>query len=241
MTELHLKVAGTGAYLPETIVRNEDFEGRLFYAYDSQGNRVGEGEEITAEKIYEMSGIRERHYTVEGETPSSMGTLAAIKAIDDSGINPKDLNGIILGTVTEDSNFPSGACKIQRDLGDHYGIEIPCEAEDIAYACAGAVKGMINANSRVLRNYGNYLVVGADDVSGMAADDDRNKFLFGAGAGAVVLTPIWAKVGIVGEYSKSNPYGGRDSWIVRDGERYLRMPEGRKVMKDAVKEILYSA
>jgi len=241
MEDIHLEVAGTGSYLPKKVVRNEDFEGKLFYAYDGSGNRIGDGAEITAKKIYEMSGIRERHYASEDETPSSMGTLAAIKAIDDSGVDPRDLTGIILGTVTEDVNFPSGACKIQRGLRDHYGVEINCEAEDIAYACAAAVKGMINANSRVLRNEGIYLVVGADDVSGMTQDDDRNNFLFGAGAGAIVLTPTMTNVGIIGEYSKSNPYGGRDSWIVRDSQGYLRMPEGSKVMKDAVREMLNSA
>ncbi|MBU2576790.1 MAG: ketoacyl-ACP synthase III [Nanoarchaeota archaeon] len=240
MEDVHLEVTGTGAYLPEKVVKNEDFEGRLFYAYDGFGNRIGDGEEITSEKIYELSGIRERHYAARGETPSSMGTLAAIKAIDDSGTDPKDLVGIILATVSEKINFPSGACKIQRALGNYYGIELSCEAEDIAVACAGAVKGMINANSRVLRRKGNYLVVGAEDVSGMTEDDDRNKFLFGAGAGAVVLTPITGNKGIIREYSISNPYEGRDSWIIRDENNYLRMSEGRKVMKEAIKGMLFS-
>lgn len=241
MDNVHLRVAGTGTYLPEKVVKNEDFEGRLFYAYDVLGNRIGEGTELTSEKIYELSGIRERHYAGENDTPSSMGTLAAIKAIQTSGIDPKTLTGIILATISETPNFPSGACKIQRNLGSHYGIEISCEAEDISYACAGSVKAMINANSRVLRRPGNYLVIGAEDISGITADDDRNKFLFGAGAGAIVLVPTRDDTGIIGEYSTSDPYGGCDSWITRDKENYLRMAEGGNVMKEAVKSMLSSA
>ena len=235
MEKIHLEIIGTGAYLPEKIVKNEDFKGRTLYKYDILGNRISEGKEVTPEKIFEMSGILERRYAGPNETPSSMGTLAAIKAIDDSGINPNSLVGIILATVTENSNFPSGACKIQQSIGDHYKTQIDdCIAYDVGAACAGFVMGMGIANSMVSQMKGNYLVVGADDIPGVTQDDDQNKFLFGAGAGATILTPTTSERGIKGWKSSSNPYNDKLNLIMQDDKNFLRMPEGGKVMKRAI-------
>ena len=234
-----MEVAGTGSYLPEKIVRNGDFEGRIFYKYDILGNRIGEGKEITSDKIFEMSGILERRYAGPNETPSSMGTLAAIKAIDDSGIDPNSLVEIILATVTERSTFPSGACKIQQSIGDHYKTQInSCIAYDVGAACAGFTIAMGIANSRVSQRRRNYLIVGADDISGVTQEDDQNKFLFGAGAGAVVLTPTTSERGIGGWKSSSNPYNGNLNLIAQDYGNFLRMPEGGKVMKKAIESMV---
>ncbi len=241
MDDVRLRVAGTGTYLPEKVVGNDFFEGRKFYPYNIFGKRCGEGKELTSEGIFDLCGILERHYAGEGETPSSMGTLAAIKAIDNSGIRSDSLVGIILATVGERNNVPSGVCKIQKNLGEHYDVKIPCEAVDITVACAGSVAGMIYANSRVFRRLGNYLVVASEDISGMVQKDDRNLFLFGAGAGAVVLTPSEDHRGIIGEYSISDPYNGNSELITRDAGGFLRMPDGNKVLMEAIRRMVDSA
>ncbi len=232
---LHLKVVGTGAYLPERIVTNKEFEGKPFFEYDAAGRKVSDVPSFfEGDKIFELTGIRERRYAAPQETPSFMAAHAAMQALDASGIDPKSLAGIIVGTVSENVNFASAACKVQKMLGEKYGIARQCFAFDVANACAGGVQAMIVANALVKDVPGPYLVCGAEDVSGMTQNDDRNIILFGAGAGAVVLITTEDEQGILASYSVSNPYEGRDLWITRDSYRFLRMAEGKKVMKEGV-------
>ena len=242
MDDVRLKVVGTGSYLPERIVTNEEFEGQDFWKYDVEGNKIGEPIRITSDKIYEMSGIKERRYATEDETPSYMGTIAAIRAIEDSGVDPRNLVGIILATVSEDRNFPSGACNIQAGLEKEYGIRLEnCTSYDIGASCAGSTFGMIKANQEAHFRKGNYLVVGSEDIARISEKDDMNRFLFGSGAGAMILKPSVDGSGIVGTYSQSETYEDRSSWISRDKRGYLRMPEGRKVFNEGVRKMVEGA
>ncbi|MDP4039393.1 MAG: ketoacyl-ACP synthase III [Candidatus Pacearchaeota archaeon] len=229
---IHLRVAGTGRYLPDEVIPNSYFAGRDLRRYDSLGCIVGVVRKNESE-IFKVTGIRERRKSPQGQTSADMGYEAASMAIERAGIDVDSLVGIIVGTVTEDVNFPSAACKIQERLGARN-----CFAYDISNACASFPEALAQANARVLRKHGNYLVVSAENMLGMVDSNDINSTLFGNGAGAAVLVPTEGPEGIVAEYSFSNPFDGGLNLIFRDPERFCRMPEGDLVFKRAVKSMI---
>jgi len=245
--QLHLKVAGTGSYLPDEIIPTEFFANRTLNTYDEKGNLIKESS-FKTEEIIKRTGIKERRRSETYEFPSDMGYKAAVEAIERSGITVDSLTGIILATVTEDSNFPSGACKIQRMLGARN-----CLAYDIANACASFPEALAQANARVLRRPGNYLVIASETLTKMTdygttdqqgneiRAPDVNSTLFGDGAGATVLTPTEEPIGIFAEYSASDPFDGKECYIFRDEKRFLRMPKGKAVMKEAIREMTKAA
>src|SRR3989344_4370812 len=195
MTNLHLEIAGTGSYLPEEIIPNEFFTNRLLNQYDSN-EQIENKKTLTSEEIVKVTGIKERRKSKPEEYPSDMGFQAAVRAIEVSGIKADSLVGIVLASVTEDVDFPSGACKIQKNLDVKN-----CFAYDVANACAGFPEALAQANSRVLKVPGNYLVIAAECLTKMTDYDDINSTLFGDGAGAAVLTPTEEQRGILAEYS----------------------------------------
>lgn len=234
-TRLHLEIAGTGIYLPEKVIPNSYFLHRPLKKYNVDGS-VKEIKVLEDEnEIVNLTGIYERRRANPDEIPSSMGYKAARNALENSGVKADSLVGIIGCTVTEDVNFPSAACKIQRDLGVR-----GCFAYDIANACAALPEALAQANARVLTRPGNYLVVAAECLSKMVDDEDLNSTLFGDGAAAVVLRPTESKCGILKDYSVSDPHEGKDTFIFRDSKRILRMPYGKRVMKIAVNKMLKS-
>ncbi len=228
----YLEIAGTGSYLPEEVIPNSFFTGRKLRAYDELGG-IRKEVEVTEEGIFSLTGIRERRRAKKSEEPSDMGYEAAKRAIENAGIKADSLVGIICANVTESSNFPNAAQKIQLKLGAKN-----CSAHDIAFACAGFPKALAQADAMALREPGNYLVVATEKMSSMVDYNDLNSDLFGDGAGAVVLTPTNDEVGILATYSRSDPFEGKDKWIFRDFQRYCRMPFGDKVLKDAVRKMV---
>lgn len=99
---IYSRIAGTGSYLPEKILTNADLEKMV---------------DTDDQWIRERTGIEERHIAAEGETTSSMGVIAAQRAMEAAGVTAADLDLIILGTTTPDFIFPSSACLIQEKLG----------------------------------------------------------------------------------------------------------------------------
>lgn len=163
------RIAGTGGYLPERVMTNKEFEKIV---------------DTTDEWIRERSGIERRHIAAEGETTSDMSLAAAQKAIEAAGIEPTDIDLIVVATTTSDKVFPSTACILQRRLGIH---KIP--AFDIGAACAGFIYGLDVAD-RFIRTGGAscVLLIGAEIYSRILDWSDRSTcVLFGDGAGAVVL------------------------------------------------------
>ncbi len=229
---LHLKIAGTGRYLPAEIIPNNFFEGRKLNTYDKTG-AVVDAKEVSEKDILRVTGIGERRKSASNECPSDMGYAAAVRAIEKSGIEVGSLAGIIFATVTEDKNFPSAACKIQEKLGARN-----CFAFDIANACAGFPEALASANSRVLRKLGNYLVAASECLTKMTDYTDLNSTLFSDGAGAAVLVPTEDNLGICAEYSVSDPFGGKLDYIFRDKDKILRMPAGRAVMREATRQMI---
>ena len=162
-------VKGVGHYLPERVVENAEFEATL---------------DTTDEWIRTRSGIERRHFAADGETTSSMGLIAAQRALAAAGMNPDDVDAVVVATSTPDLTFPSVATMIQSGLGMTRGFGF-----DVQAVCAGFVFALTNANALILAGQAKtVLVIGAETFSRIMDWTDRSTcVLFGDGAGALVL------------------------------------------------------
>ena len=166
---LRAVVRGIGHYLPERIVPNAELESLV---------------ETSDEWIRSRSGIERRHFAAEGQTTSHLATLAARAALGDAGMEPDDIDAIVLATSTADLTFPSAATMVQAQLGMTRGF-----AFDVQAVCAGFVFALTTANALILSGQAKrVLVIGAETFSRLMDWSDRGTcVLFGDGAGALVL------------------------------------------------------
>ena len=171
------RVAGTGSYLPELRLTNQDLVERL----------AKTGLETSDEWITTRSGISARHFAAENELTSDLAVKAAQAALSSAGITSEDLDLIILATSTPDhlGGFPSTACVVQDKLGAHTA----CAAFDVQAVCAGFTYALAIADAFIRSgSYKKVLVIGAETFSRILDFQDRGTcVLFGDGAGAVVL------------------------------------------------------
>ena len=177
-------IKGTGHALPEKIVTNQDLTTLV---------------DTTDEWIVERTGIRQRH-VITHETTTSMGTLAAQRALEMAGWSATDLDLIIVATSTPDQCFPSTACGIQVALGARQ-----IGAMDLQAACTGFVYALSVADQFIRAGtVRRVLVVGSESFSRLVDWSDRSTcVIFGDGAGAVVLEASDAP-GILGTYLYSD-------------------------------------
>ncbi len=161
---------GLGFYVPEKILTNTDLEKLV---------------DTSDEWIRTRTGIRERRIAEPGTATSDLAVPAARQALAQAGLDPNDLQLIIVATSTPDMIFPSTACLVQDKLG---APKAACF--DIQAACTGFVYALAMANQCVAGGmYENALVIGAEVLSGFIDWTDRSTcVLFGDGAGACVLT-----------------------------------------------------
>ncbi|SPF76680.1 3-oxoacyl-[acyl-carrier-protein] synthase 3 [Aliiroseovarius pelagivivens] len=166
---LRAVVKGVGHYLPERVVPNSYFEDLV---------------DTSDEWIRTRSGIERRHFAAEDETTSKMGANAARAALADAGLEPDDIDAIVLATSTPDLTFPSVATMVQNELGMTRGFGF-----DVQAVCAGFVFALTNANALILAGQAKrVLVIGAETFSRILDMKDRATcVLFGDGAGALVL------------------------------------------------------
>lgn len=162
-------IKGTGSFLPEKTLSNED----LMKIVDT-----------TDEWITTRTGIKTRHIASDDESTATLATEAAKRAVADAGITAEDVDLIIVATVTHEMVFPSTACFVQEAIGASKAW-----AFDLAAACSGFVYGISVAQQFVASGrYETALVIGAETLSKITDYEDRNScVLFGDGAGAVVI------------------------------------------------------
>jgi 3-oxoacyl-[acyl-carrier-protein] synthase-3 len=162
-------IISTGAYLPSRVLTNQDLEHMV---------------ETTDEWIISRTGIRERRIAAADEFTSDMGAKAAQQALELGGINPQDIDLIVVATCTGDTVFPSTACYIQNKIG-----ATRAAAFDLQAACSGFLYALVTADQFITAGvYKTVLVIGAEKLSSIVNWKDRNTcVLFGDGAGAVVL------------------------------------------------------
>jgi len=236
-------IRGLGSYIPKKILTNADLAKMV---------------ETTDEWIRTRTGIRERHIAENGQKASDLGIPAAQDAIRDAGLEPKDIDLIIVATITPDMFFPSTACNIQHK------IKANCGAFDMAAACSGfpyalsVAEGFIRAGM-----YKNILVVGTEVLSRFVDWKDRSTcVLFGDGAGAAVVSRFDPKDGhgVIASYLGSDgsqaellqvPAGGSanppSEETLKNRMHYLKMQGSElfkvavRTMELAVKEVLQRA
>ena len=171
------RIAGTGSYLPEQRLTNQDLVERL----------AKTGLETSDEWITTRSGISARHFAAENELTSDLAVKAAQAALTSAGFTSEDLDLIILATSTPDhlGGFPSTACVVQDKLGAHTA----CAAFDVQAVCAGFTYALAIADAFIRSgSFKKVLVIGAETFSRILDFQDRGTcVLFGDGAGAVVL------------------------------------------------------
>ncbi len=230
-------ISGTGYYLPEKVVDNSEFEGKILspYWYDAKVvMEDGKPKKVkcSSEWIEKRMGALERRYSADDEYVHDMGAKASMMALDNAGITAKDLDGIIVATATSKHNFPSTAVLIQEILGADNLKDIPI---DISSACAGYNKALIDA-SRIVKNEPglNYLVIASETLSKLLREGDLNNPLFGDGAGAAIVSYTDEDKGILAYSMDSDPFGGKSMLINHDSEQKMNMPEGNKVFREAV-------
>ncbi len=184
-------ITGTGCYIPEVVKTNQQFIEQEFYSEDEQ--RITTPSREIVDKFREITGIEERRYIRDDMNSSDMATIAARKAIEESGIDPEALDQIILAqnfgnvikhTIQTDV-LPALASRVKHGLG----IRNPnCVAYDILFGCPGWLQGVIQADSFIKAGIAKkILVVGTETLSRVLDDYDRDSMIFSDGAGASVL------------------------------------------------------
>lgn len=163
-------ILGTGSYLPQNVLTNEDLENMVDTSHDWINTRCG---------------IRERRIATDSEPTSFMATMAAQNALQMADVAADDIHMIIVGTTTPDMPMPSAACLVQSNLGARDAV-----AFDISAACSGFIYALTVADKFVKEDLDRkILVIGADLISTRVDWKDRSTcVLFGDGAGAVLVT-----------------------------------------------------
>jgi len=222
-------IIGTGSYLPEKVLTNNDLEKIV---------------ETSNEWILKRTGISERRILSE-DTPSySLGIEAAKRALEDAKLQAEDIDLLIFATVTQDYMTPSSACIVQGAIGAKNAT-----AFDINAACTGFIYGMVIAEQFISNGmYKHVLVIGCEGLSKVTDWKDRNTcVLFGDGAGAVVLGKVDEGYGILNSFLGSDGSAGMNITIPnlyiteadkekRQNEKYNSLwMDGTEVFKFAVK------
>jgi len=197
-----VSIIATGSYVPERILTNGDLERIV---------------DTTDEWIRTRTGISERRIAAADEATSDMATKAAIAAMEQADIEAKEIDLIIVATVTPDMFFPATACWVQKKIG---AVRAACF--DISAACSGFLYAMEIAQQFISTHvYNTVLIVGADKLSSIVNWSDRNTcVLFGDGAGAAILRNRGASHGVVATHMGSDGEFAEILFMPGGGSRY---------------------
>ena len=225
------KITALGTYVPPRVFTNKDFEKIV---------------ETSDEWILSRTGIRERHIADKGVATSDLAVEAAKTALAKGGIDPAEIEAIVVATVTPDMLFPSTACLVQHKLGAKraWGFDLSAACSAFVYALqTGAQFIASGAHQKVL-------VIGADVMSSILDYTDRATcILFGDGAGAVVLEPAEEGEGIIDFHHEVDGSGGCSLYMPAGGSLHPATHEtvdkkmhfvhqdGQAVFKYAVKKM----
>jgi 3-oxoacyl-[acyl-carrier-protein] synthase III len=228
-----VSIIGTGSYVPEKRLTNEDLSHIV---------------ETSDEWIVTRTGIKERRIAAREETTSDMAAKAALKAIEQAKIKATEIDLILVATATPDMMFPATACFVQTKIGAKSAACL-----DVSAACAGFLFALEIAHQFITAHtYETVLVIGAEKLSSITNWTDRNTcVLFGDGAGAAILRHrgggthgvISTHIGSDGEFANIlfMPGGGCKTPITRENvDRQLMTIHmtGKEVYKQAVTAML---
>jgi 3-oxoacyl-[acyl-carrier-protein] synthase-3 len=224
------KITALGCYVPPRVLTNQDLEKMV---------------DTSDEWILQRVGIRERHIAGPEMATSDMAVLAACAALNQRGIAGRDIEAILVCTVTPDMMFPSTACLVQDRIGAKgaWGF-------DLVAACSGFIYGLTTAAHLVMSGtHKKVLVIGADTMSRILDYTDRATcILFGDAAGAMLVEPAEDGEGFVGFLNEIDGSGGEALKMPAGGSRmpasaetvanrlHFVKQEGQTVFKYAVRK-----
>ena len=224
----NVTITGLGVHVPDRVVSNDELSQHV---------------ETSDEWIRERTGIRERRMAAKEEALSDVSLPATRAALAQAGIEGKDIDLLIVATVTPDMAVPSTAALLADELG-----AAQAAAYDLSAGCTGFVYALAQAYGMVGTGLSRRaLVVGGDLLSRILDWEDRSTLvLFGDGAGAVVLEPA-ADPGFLGFELGADGGGGESLWLPGSGSRLFENPDryvkmnGREVFKFATRVLVQSA
>lgn len=251
MKNIYSIFTGTGSYVPDKHIKNENFHGNRFL--ESTGELIlSPNEEITA-KFREITTIEERRYAQNDELTSDLALKAAEKAIEASGIDKEELDYIIFahnfGETRIDDNrmdiVPSLASRLKQKLRIANPFTV---AYDILFGCPGWVQAVIQADYFIRSgDAGKILVVGADILSRISDPHDRDSMIYADGAAAVVMEGVESNspIGVIGHNSRSDALDyaqllhmgySYDKERAKNKELFLKM-NGRRLYQYALENV----
>ena len=225
---LQVSITGLGTNVPERVVTNDELAQHV---------------DTNDAWIVERTGIRERRMAAQDEALSDIALPACRDALAQAGVDAKDIDLLIVATVTPDMMFPSTGAILADLLGAH-----DAAAYDMTAGCTGFVYALAQAYGMIAGGLSRKaLVVGGDLLSKLLDWEDRSTLvLFGDGAGAVVLEPV-EEQGFLGFELGADGAGGENLWLPGSGSRHFDEPEkaikmnGREVFKFATRVLVKSA
>jgi 3-oxoacyl-[acyl-carrier-protein] synthase-3 len=185
-----VKISALGTYVPPRLLTNADLEKMV---------------DTNDQWIMDRVGIRERHIVDQGVASSDLATEAAKQALAERGIEPSDLDAILVATVTPDMFFPATACLVQHKLGakNVWGCDLSAACSAFLYAL------QVGAQFVATGSHNKVLVIGADVMSSIIDYTDRATcVIFGDGAGAVLLEPADDSLGLIDFIHEVDGAGG---------------------------------
>lgn len=192
-------IVGIGSYIPERVITNKDIEKHM---------------DTTDEWIVERTGVHERRFVRDDESTSTIGTIAAQRALESAKMSADEIDLIIVASAAQDMAFPSTACLIQDNIKAKNAA-----AFDLSAGCSGFVYNMAVAAQFIATGmYKNVMVIGSETLSKILNLEDRNTgMLFGDGAGAAIISRVEDGYGALsfdlgadgsGAFSLYQPAGG---------------------------------
>ena len=223
-----ISITGLGCKVPDRVVTNDDLKQYV---------------DTTDEWIRERTGIRERRMASKEEALSDIALPASRDALKQAGVEGKDIDLLIVATVTPDMSFPSTGAILADKLG-----AVDAAAYDLSAGCTGFMYALAQAYGMLAGGLAKRaLVVGGDLLSRILDWDDRSTLvLFGDGAGAVVVEAVPER-GFLGFELGADGAGGASLWLPGSGSRIFDEPDrlvkmnGREVFKFATRILVQSA
>ena len=245
---MNIHITGTGSYIPEIIKKNSDFSNHSFFSIE--GDSIETPTDVIVDKFKAITGISERRYANNSLLTSDLGAKAAEKAIKNAEIDPETIDYIIcahnFGDVKSDAIqsdiLPCLAARIKHILK----IKNPkCVAYDILFGCPGWVEGVIQAHAFIKAGMAKKcLVIGAETLSRVVDEYDRDSMIYADGAGASIVEISDNKGGIICHESASYThdevyhlfFGNSNNKEQDKNVRFIKM-YGRKIYEFALNNV----
>ncbi len=245
---MNIHITGTGSYIPEIIKKNSDFSNHSFFSIE--GDSIETPTDVIVDKFKAITGISERRYANNSLLTSDLGAKAAEKAIKNAKIDPETIDYIIcahnFGDVKSDAIqsdiLPCLAARIKHILK----IKNPkCVAYDILFGCPGWVEGVIQAHAFIKAGIAKKcLVIGAETLSRVVDEYDRDSMIYADGAGASIVEISDNKGGIICHESASYThdevyhlfFGNSNNKDQNKNVRFIKM-YGRKIYEFALNNV----